>query len=82
MFVLDAHCPHLGDNLGGGGRVQGDCIRCPFHGQRQADIGIWKNKISRRRPVLERGDGPILRMRRWHEHFYTEHPKAGRTHLP
>jgi phenylpropionate dioxygenase-like ring-hydroxylating dioxygenase large terminal subunit len=30
--VVDAHCPHLGAHLGVGGRVEGDRIRCPFHG--------------------------------------------------
>lgn len=30
--VLDAYCPHMGANLGVGGRVVGDCIECPFHG--------------------------------------------------
>jgi phenylpropionate dioxygenase-like ring-hydroxylating dioxygenase large terminal subunit len=29
--VLDAHCPHLGADLGIGGRVEGQGIRCPFH---------------------------------------------------
>ncbi len=28
--VLDAHCPHQGADLGGG-TVDGDCLRCPFH---------------------------------------------------
>lgn len=32
--VLDAHCPHLGAHLGVGGRVEGETIRCPFHGWR------------------------------------------------
>jgi 3-ketosteroid 9alpha-monooxygenase subunit A len=32
--VLDAHCPHLGAHLGHGGKVQGDCIECPFHAWR------------------------------------------------
>lgn len=32
--VFDAHCPHLGANLGVGGRVCGDGIACPFHGWR------------------------------------------------
>ena len=32
--VLDAHCPHLGAHLGHGGRVEGESIRCPFHGWR------------------------------------------------
>jgi nitrite reductase/ring-hydroxylating ferredoxin subunit len=30
--MVDAHCPHLGAHIGVGGRVEGDCIRCPFHG--------------------------------------------------
>ncbi|XP_053963079.1 cholesterol 7-desaturase nvd [Anastrepha ludens] len=29
--VLDAYCPHLGANMGVGGRVNGDNIECPFH---------------------------------------------------
>ena len=30
--LFDAHCPHLGAHLGIGGRVEGDCLQCPFHG--------------------------------------------------
>ncbi len=30
--VVDAYCPHLGAHLGFGGKIEGDCIRCPFHG--------------------------------------------------
>lgn len=29
--VLDAFCPHLGAHLGHGGKVEGNCVRCPFH---------------------------------------------------
>jgi 3-ketosteroid 9alpha-monooxygenase subunit A len=29
--VLDAYCPHLGAHLGHGGKVEGECVRCPFH---------------------------------------------------
>ncbi len=32
--VFDAFCPHLGAHLGHGGRVEGDTLRCPFHGWR------------------------------------------------
>jgi nitrite reductase/ring-hydroxylating ferredoxin subunit len=32
LAALDAHCPHLGAHIGKGGRVEGDTIRCPFHG--------------------------------------------------
>ncbi|MEZ4380485.1 MAG: Rieske 2Fe-2S domain-containing protein [Nannocystaceae bacterium] len=31
VAVLDAHCPHLGADLGVGGEVVGESIRCPFH---------------------------------------------------
>jgi len=30
--ALDAFCPHLGAHLGHGGAVDGESIRCPFHG--------------------------------------------------
>ena len=30
--LLDAYCPHLGAHLGRGGRVEGELLRCPFHG--------------------------------------------------
>ena len=30
--VIDAHCPHLGAHLGHGGTVEGELLRCPFHG--------------------------------------------------
>src|SRR5262249_43219667 len=29
--LLDAFCPHLGAHLGYGGKVEGECIRCPLH---------------------------------------------------
>jgi phenylpropionate dioxygenase-like ring-hydroxylating dioxygenase large terminal subunit len=30
--AVDAYCPHLGAHLGYGGTVEGESIRCPFHG--------------------------------------------------
>ena len=30
--MVDAYCAHLGSHLGVGGKVDGECIRCPFHG--------------------------------------------------
>ena len=30
--LVDAYCPHLGAHLAVGGRVEGSCLRCPFHG--------------------------------------------------
>ncbi len=32
--LIDAYCPHLGAHIGVGGKVEGDAIRCPFHGWR------------------------------------------------
>ena len=32
--VMDAYCPHLGAHLGMGGCVEGETLRCPFHGFR------------------------------------------------
>jgi nitrite reductase/ring-hydroxylating ferredoxin subunit len=32
LGAMDAHCPHLGAHLAKGGRVEGECLRCPFHG--------------------------------------------------
>lgn len=37
--VLDAYCPHLGAHLGVGGRVEGETLRCPFHGWRFSGAG-------------------------------------------
>jgi 3-ketosteroid 9alpha-monooxygenase subunit A len=34
LAVLDAHCLHLGADLGYGGRVEGEDIVCPFHAWR------------------------------------------------
>lgn len=32
ISVLDAYCTHMGAHLGHGGTVEGESIRCPFHG--------------------------------------------------
>lgn len=37
--LFDAFCPHLGAHLGHGGRVEGNVLRCPFHGWRFDDAG-------------------------------------------
>ncbi len=40
VCVAHAHCPHLGAHLGKGGAcVEGDAIKCPFHGFRFDDTG-------------------------------------------
>lgn len=32
ISAFDAYCPHMGAHLGYGGVVEGDCLRCPYHG--------------------------------------------------
>lgn len=32
LHAIDAYCPHLGAHLGHGGTVEGEEIKCPFHG--------------------------------------------------
>ena len=32
VAAMDAYCPHLGAHFGHGGRVQGEQLRCAFHG--------------------------------------------------
>lgn len=34
-----AICPHLGANIGYGGEIAGDTVRCPFHGYRYDSLG-------------------------------------------
>jgi nitrite reductase/ring-hydroxylating ferredoxin subunit len=66
--VIDAYCAHLGAHLAVGGKVEGDCIRCPFHGWaydgatgRCADIPysgserIPSKAFVRAYPSIERG---------------------------
>ncbi len=57
--VLDAYCPHLGANIGRGGKVEGDTIRCPFHGWRFAGDGACVEV-----PYAERIP-PRARLRAW-----------------
>ena len=40
--VMDAYCPHLGAHLGHGGRVEGETLRCPFHGWRFDGEGVCR----------------------------------------
>lgn len=58
--ILDAHCPHMGAHLGHGGRVEGQTVRCPFHGFRFATDGScvstpYASKIP-----------PNCKLARWH----------------
>jgi len=61
--AMDAYCPHMGAHLGFGGRVEGERLRCPFHGfcfdvdGRCVETGYGSkpppNAVSRRWPLRE-----------------------------
>ncbi len=58
--ITDAHCPHLGAHLGHGGRVTGECVRCPFHGwEFEADTGACVRTANGDPPP------PTARLRTW-----------------
>src|SRR5438270_8225076 len=50
LHALDAHCQHLGAHLGHGGTVEGEQIRCPFHG--------WVWSPEGRNEVVPYSDNP------------------------
>jgi phenylpropionate dioxygenase-like ring-hydroxylating dioxygenase large terminal subunit len=64
IAVVDPYCPHLGAHLGHGGRVEGERLRCPFHGWAFDAEGVCRdipyakrippNAQARRWPTLER----------------------------
>jgi len=72
LFAIDAYCPHFGAHLGHGGRVENDCLVCPFHGWTWdadgANVAIpYSSKLNKSKrlvhhPVEER-DGLIYT---WH----------------
>jgi 3-ketosteroid 9alpha-monooxygenase subunit A len=60
VVMLDAYCPHMGTHLGrnktsalvvNGNHLDGDCIRCPFHG--------WKFGPDGKCKEIPFHDGPI-----------------------
>ena len=64
VYVLDAHCPHLGADIAVGGAVREDCVVCPFHGWKFNGRGVnveipyakTPNRVARLRawPTVER----------------------------
>ena len=51
VHVFDAYCDHQGAHLGFGGKIEKDCIRCPFHGfyfdKEGRCVGQNTNKLDR-----------------------------------
>ncbi len=73
LHVLNAHCPHLGANIGRGGKVNGDCVTCPYHGWGYGPDGVNRfipyedrpnvTKSLRAWPVTERHECIFI----WHD---------------
>jgi 3-ketosteroid 9alpha-monooxygenase subunit A len=36
------------------------------------DVAIWEHKLFRTNPVLCDGDGPLNKLRKWYQQFYTD----------
>jgi 3-ketosteroid 9alpha-monooxygenase subunit A len=76
LHVLDAHCPHLGAHLGHGGKVNGECIECPYHGWGYGPDGENRYIPYEDRPNITK------RLRAWpvderHECVFIWHDPAG-----
>jgi 3-ketosteroid 9alpha-monooxygenase subunit A len=50
LHVLEGHCRHLGAHIGYGGKVEGDCVVCPFHGWKWAPDGSNRSIPYQDRP--------------------------------
>ncbi len=76
VHVLNAHCPHLGAHIGHRGKVNGDCVECPYHGW-----GFGPDGVNRYIPYEDRPN-PTKTIRSWpaaeqHEAVYIWHDPAG-----
>ena len=70
LVCQEAYCGHLGAHLGVGGKVEGDCIRCPFHGWTWDGDGNcasvpYSDKVNRKArvrpyPLVERNGRLVL----------------------
>jgi nitrite reductase/ring-hydroxylating ferredoxin subunit len=59
VCATDAYCPHLGAHFGFGGRVEGENLRCPFHGFQYDTQGVCVSTGYGTRPP------PKARVRMW-----------------
>lgn len=76
LHVLDAHCPHLGAHLGHGGKVNGDCIECPYHGWGYGPDGINKYIPYEDRPNVSKQLRAFV-VKEVHEAVYVWHDPKG-----
>ena len=59
--VFDGTCPHRGAHLGYGGRLDGACVVCPFHGKHIRLGGDTRLSVHEHR-VLRAGDAIFVRL--------------------
>jgi 3-ketosteroid 9alpha-monooxygenase subunit A len=76
LHVLDAHCPHLGAHIGHGGRVDGECVTCPYHGW------VWGPDGTNRSIPYQDEPNRSKRLRAWpvdeqHDCVFVWHHPAG-----
>ena len=75
--AMDAYCPHLGAHLGHGGRIEGETIRCPFHGfQYDVQGRCVSTPYGKRIPSQARV--PVLPLRETHGLILAFHDAHGR----
>jgi 3-ketosteroid 9alpha-monooxygenase subunit A len=76
LTVLDAHCPHLGAHLGHRGKVNGDCVECPYHGWGFGPDGVNKYIPYEDRPNVSKSlrSWPIVEQDEW---VFMWHDPAG-----
>jgi phenylpropionate dioxygenase-like ring-hydroxylating dioxygenase large terminal subunit len=76
VHVLDAHCLHLGAHLGHHGKVNGNCVECPYHGWGWGPDGENKYIPYEDRPNVSK------KLRAWpvderHEYVFMWHDPNG-----
>lgn len=74
--AMDAYCPHLGAHLGHGGRVEGETIRCPFHGFCYDVQGRCVSTPYGKR-IPPRALAPVLPVRETHGMILAYHDAGG-----
>jgi len=60
--IFDGSCPHRGAHLGHGGRLDGNCLVCPFHGKRIVLGDTSKHWHVPEHEVAQWGDAVFVRL--------------------
>ena len=76
LNLLTAHCPHLGAHIGHGGKVNGDCVECPYHGWGYGPDGTNRYIPYEDRPNVSKSLG-VRHIVEQHECVLMWHDPAG-----